>query len=503
MIRFAQRIALLLGFMALLVSGAGLATAQEATPSAGDLIPYAPAEAGRLIALSPDGTMVAGLQQETGALCTFAVPSGETIACADLDEQRIALREDDVRWSPDSQSIVFAEKAFIYLVDGDLWRFNAKTGELTDLTDEGDVGEFSPFDSSKQTGDVYFDVAPAWSPDGGTIAFSRTTFAVDSDDTPNDLMLLDVASGEVTRLLRFDPTYPGALYFGMGWSPDGGTIYGSASYADLDNPRNGVWAFDVATGEGSLLAGASEAVEGAYPALLAVSPAGDSLTLDYPAFLGSYGYSGQQDVSGFGVLSLENKTVTSVQRPTDLIEYGYLTAGPNFTPDGSMIVYGAFDNEARIGYVIMRALASGEETVLAELPDEWAMPLAAGIPLQLGADGTILIQTQLTQGYLSTLPADVLTPPQPPKPSRPPFAPAATPVSGNEGNLVVATVDTVVRSAPSVDAQVVLVLQPGAVVEPIGEPVEAEGEQWTPVRDPESATIGYIRASDLEPAPDA
>src|SRR6478735_9623633 len=117
----------LISLFMLLTPGARSATAQEATPSAGDLMPYAPAEAARLITLSPDGTMVAGLQKETGALCTFAVPSGETVACADLDEQRIALREDDLRWSPDSQSIIFAEKAFIYLVDGDLWRFEAKT----------------------------------------------------------------------------------------------------------------------------------------------------------------------------------------------------------------------------------------------------------------------------------------------------------------------------------------------------------------------------------------
>jgi hypothetical protein len=79
----------------------------------------------------------------------------------------------------------------------------------------------------------------------------------------------------------------------------------------------------------------------------------------------------------------------------------------------------------------------------------------------------------------------------------------ATPAASPEadvpvGSALVSGVDTVVRSGPSIDAQVVLVLQPGAIVEPLGDPVEAEGERWVPVRDAASGTIGYVRASDLE-----
>ncbi len=472
------------------------ATAQS-TPVSDGLIPYAPAEATRLYALSPDGTMVIGAGQEDQSLCTFAVPSGETIACANLNERDINLREEDIRWSPNSHEVVFAERAFVYFKDGDIWTFDAQTGELTDLTDEGDVGKFSPIDRDEQTKDVYFDVSPAWSPDGSKIAFSRTTFAVDSDDTPNDLMTVDVATGEVATVANFDPTFPGALYFGMGWSPEGSTIYASAGYTDPGNPRNGVWAFDAGTGEGTQLAGPSDDVNGAFPALLAVSPAGDTLTVDYPAYLSQYGYSGENDASGYGVLTLADSSVTLIDRPIDVTEYGFLTAGPNYAPDGKTLIYGVrgLDNES--GLVLAQSIESGEQTVLVTLPDgEFPLTINPGVPIQIGANGTVFIQASLESGYLMTLPDSYLTPPQLPEPTA---TPTASPEeTGSEEPAVVNGVDTVMRSGPSIDSQVVLVLQPGAVVEPLGDPVDADGESWVPVRDVASGTIGYVRASDLE-----
>ena len=164
MSRLHQRLAFAVSLLALLLIGMSPVLAQDATPASEDFTPYAPAEATRLYALSPDGTMVIGAGQEERSLCTFAVPSGETIACANLNEHDINLREEDIRWSPNSHEVVFAERAFVYFQDGDIWTFDAQTGELTDLTDEGDVGKFSLLNRDEQTKDVYFDVAPAWSP---------------------------------------------------------------------------------------------------------------------------------------------------------------------------------------------------------------------------------------------------------------------------------------------------------------------------------------------------
>jgi Tol biopolymer transport system component len=497
MSRLHHRLAFAISALALLLTGLSPVLAQDATPASEDLTPYAPAEATRLYALSPDGTMVIGAGQEEQSLCTFAVPSGDTIACADLNEREINLREEDIRWSPNSHEVVFAEQAFITFRDGDIWTFDVQTGELTDLTDEGDIGNFSPIDRDEQTKDIYFDVAPAWSPDGSTIAFSRTTFPVNSEDAPNDLMTVDVATGKVTTVTNFDPTFPGALYFGMGWSPDGGTIYASAGYSDPENPRSGVWAFDAGTGDGTQLAGPSDEVKGAFPALLAVSAAGDTLTVDYPAYLNQYGFGGENDASGYGLLTLADSSVTLIERPVDLTEHGFLTAGPNYAPDGTTLIYGVRDLDRDNGLVLAQSIESGKQTVIATLPaGEAPITINPGVPIQVGANGTVFIQTGLESGYLVTLPHDYLTPPELPEANA---TPASSPESMTpDGSAVVSGVDTVMRSAPSSDAQVVLVLQPGAVVEPLGEPVDTEGERWVPVRDAASGTIGYVRASNLE-----
>src|SRR6476646_1737593 len=99
MSRLHHRLAFAFSMLALLLTGVSPVFAQESTPASGGLTPYAPAEATRLYALSPNGTMMIGAGQEERSLCTFAVPSGETIACADLNEHDINLREEDIRWS--------------------------------------------------------------------------------------------------------------------------------------------------------------------------------------------------------------------------------------------------------------------------------------------------------------------------------------------------------------------------------------------------------------------
>jgi hypothetical protein len=221
------------------------------------------------------------------------------------------------------------------------------------------------------------------------------------------------------------------------------------------------------------------------------------LTVDYPAFLSQYGFGGRDGSSGYGLLTLADSSVTLIDRPIDLTEHGFLTAGPNYAPDGETLVYGVRSLENNSGLVLMQSIESGDVTVLATLPDDLApITINPGVPIQVGANGAVFIQTSLESGYLLTLPDDYLTPPALPEATA---TPATSPeVSVAVGSVAVSGVDTVMRSGPSVDSQVVLVLQPGAEVVPLGDPVEADGESWVPVRDAASGTIGYVRASDLE-----
>jgi hypothetical protein len=78
---------------------------------------------------------------------------------------------------------------------------------------------------------------------------------------------------------------------------------------------------------------------------------------------------------------------------------------------------------------------------------------------------------------------------------------ASTPVAthvGSTGTTIEIIGDYVqLYAAPTTDAPVVFVFTNGDEVEQIGEPVEAAGETWVPVRDPASGTIGYVRQDQL------
>ena len=56
--------------------------------------------------------------------------------------------------------------------DSDLWVMDAQTGALTNLTDDGfDAGILLPKEVRIR---LFVDLAPAWTPDGQAITFSRT-----------------------------------------------------------------------------------------------------------------------------------------------------------------------------------------------------------------------------------------------------------------------------------------------------------------------------------------
>jgi dipeptidyl aminopeptidase/acylaminoacyl peptidase len=107
-------------------------------------------------------------------------------------------------WSPDGGQI-----AFTAVVGGltDLYLYDLGTDSLRRLTD-----------------DQFADLQPAWSPDGQTLAFATDRFTTDLDSLrmgPYELALMDVASGRIRRL----PVFPGAKHLNPQWSPDGSAIY--------------------------------------------------------------------------------------------------------------------------------------------------------------------------------------------------------------------------------------------------------------------------------------
>ena len=453
----------------------------------------------RVYGLSPDGTMVVAAEPGAPELCTVAVPSGEELACADLEAAEIRLNPADITWAPDSSGVLFAENVLVYLTDGDLWFLDAHSGDLTNLTDDDYTGPFALFDPERYDEPVYGDVSPAWSPDGSTIAFSRTTLG-ETDETPTALWTLDVETGEASKLADFDPTFPGALYWGMAWAPDGETIYATAGFVGYRTEDNGVWAFDAETGDAEHLAGPSAAYGGQFPSVLAVSPAGDTMVISYPVFL-MQGLTPEH--SGYALLDLASGDVTPIEPSDDMAGELAVTVGPTYAPDGRTLIFGVRRPMETEGLIVARDLASGDDTVLVTLPDgEMPTIVDPTIPLLISDTGVVYIQTAIESGVLLQLPEELVTPAAatPDDDVETSASPAAT--DAGAAVIVIGDRAAVLRSAPDSDAQILMVLQPGTELEPFGEPIDADGRTWLPVREPESGLLGYVRADFLAEAGD-
>lgn len=120
-------------------------------------------------------------------------------------------------WSPDGARVVISKRE-----EGSDGRFRqlilleAATGEQTILLDDPGA-------------DVYF---PAWSPDGGQIAFVRRPLG----QAAGQLWAVAPADPAAPRQLTDDPAYDN---FDPQWSPDGAELVWSR--VTLDQPRYSVW----------------------------------------------------------------------------------------------------------------------------------------------------------------------------------------------------------------------------------------------------------------------
>ena len=88
------------------------------------------------------------------------------------------------------------------------------------------------------------DAAPAWSPDGASIAFTSARHEDWDLTTTNDVFTIPSAGGDPTRVTATDGSYLAPV-----WSPDGGRIACLYAPGEFDEPRHGrVAVVDVATG---------------------------------------------------------------------------------------------------------------------------------------------------------------------------------------------------------------------------------------------------------------
>ncbi len=111
-------------------SNAAMAT----VPQAVDQRAVEVAAGGRILGLSPDG-MPLVVKRETAICIQDAAPLAET-SCAAWDME--GVHQESFVWSPDSTKGAGTKDAAQYLVDSDLWVPETATGDLTNLTDDGE-----------------------------------------------------------------------------------------------------------------------------------------------------------------------------------------------------------------------------------------------------------------------------------------------------------------------------------------------------------------------------
>jgi dipeptidyl aminopeptidase/acylaminoacyl peptidase len=239
-------------------------------------------EGTHIVSMSPDGAAIAALRPDTGSrrgeLCVFETDTLVERSCADLSGLGAGIRLSDITWSPDGTHIAFGEEVFQLFIDGDLWLMDTATGALTNLDDDGYEGSLG-FGDDLPTTAVTMDVTPAFTPDGTSVVFSRSTWS--PDVRWNDVAIVPITGGAPERVVLADAQMPGVVYDGIVVSPDGQTVYFSRNAPDPDDPFNGIWRVGIDGTSPQPIAGTVDHELG-EPSVLDVSADGTTLLAWYP-----------------------------------------------------------------------------------------------------------------------------------------------------------------------------------------------------------------------------
>jgi Tol biopolymer transport system component len=92
-------------------------------------------------------------------------------------------------------------------------------------------------------------VGPQFSPDGSQIAYQ----AKDDGTWTGDIFLVDIATGETTRLTRLKPVAGGLWYMGPTFSPDGETVFFTRPSGNFVNQSWNLWSVPTSGGKPTLV----------------------------------------------------------------------------------------------------------------------------------------------------------------------------------------------------------------------------------------------------------
>lgn len=442
---------------------------------------------GRAVSMSPDGQLLA-VAAPLDSLCLYDVATMTQVSCADLGGLNAGLRIQDVVWSPDSTRLAFAEEAFRLLKDGDLWLMDARTGDLTNLTDDDyDGSVMFPDDGADTT--HYVDIAPAWTPDGRFVTFSRSTF-IGRAQAGTSIAQVPATGGPVELLATVDAAETGVVPFGTGWAPNGEAFYFTVMHAELEHPDNGIWVYDRATGEIRLLARSDDPEQG-FLALKAVSPAGDRLLAYYPVALMRFSNDGR---SPLRFVDVATGAVSPVPDPASDSPIPLSDWVATFSPDGRWILLGTDLPDMRDFWAI--DLRTGAATQVAtDLVGATPVDFALG-PVW-GTNGVVFVAQFVTGAFFFPIEGAGLGSPAVSGPATAVASPATLAVGADVQTIGVAPL----YAGPDPASPIAGFLPPNQVVRILAEPVVTGDVVWYPVFDPQTMIIGYVQGNLLQDIP--
>lgn len=236
MMQFPRRMLLTCLAACLLLPAATAAQTPSASPAGSETSKTLDID-GMPIALSPDGTQIAGIKRAPDQLCVWDIASLESI-CSDTVPVPITPRS--VVWSPDSTAVAFSLDAAIYIDDSDIYVLEAQSGTTNNLTndDPDDTGADDISISYDNPNDVPIDLFPAWSPDSQHLVFARSIWSKEPV-AGTILMTVSRAGGQPQELVTLHRSMPFLIYSPMQWLPDNSVLF-STWHPKIDDPLNGI-----------------------------------------------------------------------------------------------------------------------------------------------------------------------------------------------------------------------------------------------------------------------